>query len=557
MPCFSCGHGSLCRDDTTGSLVCESCGTVQEFRNFEDRAVGPGGVQQGSYVRVGTSGTGGSLAYKEKKVYEANKLIDEIALRLNLSGRSLNEIRSMIDRITEGEYGSGDWFHVLIGACSYVEMRIQNKAFSIGEVSEAVGCDIYELGRMVARVVEHLELRLPEFDIVNAFERVVTNLATLGRVDSDMVGRVRKQGVFLIQCAIKWFLTTGRRPLPVVAAVFVLVAELNGIKDVKLEDVAKDVNASVITARLRYKELLEKLVEVAQALPWGKNVTVKNVVKNAPLVIRYMELKSTNSRGKDIENFETAVFDLGEVISECLRNGITYGAEDDGPGGTDDPQNPTVEDGISIAQMGQADVDNLQLSHECLSMAYEKFLEEDVERSAKVRGDVPSQREQRGIEVYAAEWWNGKSQLSKKLLLEEILEKDVGLETMPPSFVKGSLDIKKRRAKIKAAKLRLKKAGCSFNAADKSDIRNTDLVDVAYSKKKKRKRKEQTIDWEDFIIEALLVHQVKEVEIEKGYYKALLGLHVFNSGINVKDSDVGARLTELECRSNVLSLGPT
>ncbi|CAI0557947.1 unnamed protein product [Linum tenue] len=560
MPCFSCGHGSLARDDTTGSLVCESCGTVQEFRNFEDRAVGPsGGGQQGSFVRVGTSGTGGSLAYKEKKVYEAGKIIDEITLRLNLSGRAVNEIRSMIDQITEGEYGSDDWFHVLVGACSYVEMRVQNKAFSIGEVSEAVGCDVYELGRMVARVVEHLELRLPEFDIVNAFERVVTNLASLGRVDGDRVGRIRKQGVFLIQCAIKWFLTTGRRPLPVVAAVLVLVAELNGIKDVKLEDVAKDVNASVVTARLRYKELLETLVEVAQALPWGKNVTVKNVVKNAPLVIRYMELKSTNTCGKDIENFQSAVFDLGEMISECLRNEITYGAEDDSQEVTHDSQNAMIEDRRSIAEVGHADVDNLQLSHECLSLAYEKFLEEGGgDRSAKVRGDVPSQQEQRGVEVYAAEWWNGKSQLSKKLLLAQILENDVGLETMPPSFVKGCLDAEKRRAKIKAAKLRLKRAGCSFKATDKSDIRNTDLVDCAYSKKRKRKRtrKEQTIDWEDFIIEALLVRQVKEEEIEKGYYKALLGLHVFNSGINVKDSDVGATLTKLKYRSNVSSLDP-
>ena len=39
------------------------------------------------------------------------------------------------------------------------------------------------------------------------------------------------------------------------------------------------------------------------------------------------------------------------------------------------------------------------------------------------------------------------------------------------------------------------------------------------------------VDWEDLIIETLVLHQVKEEEIEKGHYNTLLDLHVFNSGI--------------------------
>ncbi|KAL7243588.1 hypothetical protein ACSBR1_015897 [Camellia fascicularis] len=39
------------------------------------------------------------------------------------------------------------------------------------------------------------------------------------------------------------------------------------------------------------------------------------------------------------------------------------------------------------------------------------------------------------------------------------------------------------------------------------------------------------VDWEDFIIETLLLHQVEgEEEIDKGHYNTLLDLHVFNSG---------------------------
>ncbi|KAL9670023.1 hypothetical protein QQ045_007573 [Rhodiola kirilowii] len=70
----------------------------------------------------------------------------------------------MVRETTEGEFGDGNWFPVLIGACCYVAMRKDNKALPIAEVSSAIRCDIYEMGRMVNRVVEHLDLKLPDFE---------------------------------------------------------------------------------------------------------------------------------------------------------------------------------------------------------------------------------------------------------------------------------------------------------------------------------------------------------------------------------------------------------
>ncbi|CAN1827892.1 Plant-specific TFIIB-related protein PTF2 [Linum perenne] len=536
MACSGCGHRTLLSDGITS---CDSCGLVQEYLSYEQRTYCPQGPV-GQNARFGTSGTGSSLAYKEKKIYEANKIIDEITFRLDLEGRTVDEIRSMIDEITEGEYGQGEWFKVLIGACSYAYMRSQNKALSMGEGGQAVECDVYELGNMVSRVVEHLDLRLPQFDIVSNYERLVSKFRKSGRIVGDMVGRVRSQGVFFIQCAEKWCLTTGRRPLPIVAAVFALVAELNGIHDIGIEDVAQTLLVSVVTSRTRYKELLEKLVEVAQALPWGKNVTVKNVVKNAPLIIQYMELKSSTKRHKgSSENFDSAAFDIGEIVIECLRNRFSYGVDDDGGGGDEEHRKGIAAD----------DFANIQLSHECLSMAYEKFLEEgggSQMYSEESGGGVPSQREEyRGMEnhLYASsEWWTGKSPLSKKLPLKDILEKDVGLEAMPPSFVQGCAATERRRAKIEAAKERIKRIGLPPLNGD----RCIDLVDAVYSKKRKRKGKEDSTDWEDEIIEALVVHKVIEEEIEKGYYKALLGLHVFNSLSKREGNDLNA-----ECRSDL------
>ncbi|KAI8005951.1 Plant-specific TFIIB-related protein PTF2 [Camellia lanceoleosa] len=48
--------------------------------------------------------------------------------------------------------------------------------------------------------------------------------------------------------------------------------------------------------------------------------------------------------------------------------------------------------------------------------------------------------------------------------------------------------------------------------------------------KRRRKKMAIVVDWEDFIIETLLLHREELEEIEKGHYSTLLDLHVFNSG---------------------------
>lgn len=529
MPCASCGSKTLTREDISGSLICVSCGVVQAFDNYDAQLYGRDGPT-GIYVHVGTAGTGSALNYKEKKIYESNKLIDELTFKLDLTGQRSIQIKNMIDKITDGEFGLGDWFPILIGACSYVVMRLDDKSLPISEVASVLNCDVYELGRMITRVVEFLNLKLPEVDIVSMFERVIRNSRLQGftNLDESMLDRMRKQGVLLLNCAVKWFLTTGRRPMPVVVAVLVFVTELNGVS-VKIENVAKEVHCTVVTCRKRYKELLEALVKVAQALPWGKDVTVKNVLKNALFVMNYMEMKSMEKRKEERDGLNCGGIDLGDVVSECLKKDVEYRIE--GGGVESDPRYLEVEERSGLALTGVDHVDKTQLSHECLAIIYTRFAngiddgklleESEVIHGVKGRG---------GYELHACrDWWCGKSELSKKVLLKKILEKDVGLDVMPPSFVNGCVVNERRRAKINAAKRRIDKI-MNPSRASTGDVDNVYSLESVHTRKRKRKLVAE-IDWEDLIIETLLLHQVKEEEIETGHYNTLLDLHVFNSGI--------------------------
>ncbi|XP_050367825.1 plant-specific TFIIB-related protein PTF2 [Argentina anserina] len=517
MPtCASCNSNSLSADTSSGRLCCSDCGLLQDFDNLVDVYGGVSGPT-GTFIRLGTSGEGTNYQYRETKIYEANKLIDDVTLRLNLAPSRGDEIKAMIGRITEGEFGQGNWFNVLIGACAYVIMRKDSKSLPIAEVAAAIGCDDYELGRMIMRVVDFLELKkpdFPEFDIVRLFERTLRNSRRFSSLGGSVRERMRKQGIFLVQCCIKWFLTTGRRPLPVVVAVLVLVAELNGIGDVSIQECAKEVNVVVNTCRLRYRELLEALVKAAQVLPWGKDVNVKNVLRHAPTVIQYMEKKCMlEPRGrKDCEG--GGGIDLRDVVRECLgRNG-------------DEDECATEVEELKKVLNDSLGRDKMKLSHECLAMVYSKSLDEmESCKSSGGFGAVHEREERQYFDPHdCTEWWNGKSELSKKLMLKNILEKDVGLDPMPPSYDKGLKACKRRRERINAAKHRIHKIMHPSKAHSDACISE----DAQTGRKRKRKN---TLDWEDLIIETLLLHQVKEDEIEKGWYNNLLDLHVFNSGV--------------------------
>lgn len=524
--CKGCRKNSLVRDDVTGSLVCSSCGLIQPFDNYDPQLGGLTGPQ-GTFVRVGTAGSGSSLNYKDKKIFEAQKLIDDLLFKLGFSSERSNEVRTMVSTITEGEFGQGDWFPVLVGACSYVARRQSKRALPIAEVGAVIGCDVYELGRMINRVVEFLNLELPELDLVNALELAFRKCGSLSRVSKDKADQMLKQGKFLIQWAVRWFLTTGRRPLPMIAAVLMFVSELNQV-DIRIENIANEIHAGVATSKLRYKELSESLVKVAQSLPWGRDISTKNIVKNAPFVIQYMEMKlrfqPSDKPRKVNKNLGMIVFDLDSVVSESLNNEYDYVSQGYG----------TEKENNAPVALFATDNSKLKLSPESLSLMYTKFVNggSRVTLMEEDGGDPRTRTRKREYDLPVIKnWWNGKSDKNRRLFLQEILEKDVGLDALPPSFVSGCLAYERRREKINAAKLRINKVMYPSNTSS-SDSNDSSTKAEQHPAKRRRRAKfdKVDIDWEDFAIETLLLHGVREDEIEKGHYNTLLDLHVFNSG---------------------------
>ncbi|KAJ8630739.1 hypothetical protein MRB53_024062 [Persea americana] len=522
--CKNCKERTIVFDSPSNTYVCSSCG-VEQCGILVSHLEGSFNAPLGTFVRIGTS----EYNYRDKKRFEAQNQINDVASSLGLSSQNSDKVYQMIQQITDNEFGAGNWFSILIAACVLAVIRQNCLPLSISEIAAVTGSNVYEIGRMFARVTEFLDLKLPKFDAVASFERVIRSCNCLSKISTEKLDQMLKQGRLLLQCCVKWFLTTGRQPMPVIAAVSMFVAEVNEV-DIRIVDIAKEIYAGVTTSKRRYKELKETLVKVAQALPWGKDVTEKNLVKNAPLILRYMAMKSTqDSKNSGLDSEELIGFNLNEMVSECTRKETEYSVA--GYMVENDSQYFSVEDrnGMVCCDV----LERLKLSEDCLWKRYMEYLNgfayvESTTREGVVKGH--RRKRKRGSVILGCEnWWMENSDLCKRLSLNQILERNVGFDAPPPSFVAGMEARRKRREKINSAKLRLSKVMQPAAAGMGGKKYISSFENSKDGKEWKQEGETRNIDSEDCIIELLLLHGANEEQIEQGHYNTLLDLHIFNS----------------------------
>ncbi|KAF3794108.1 Transcription factor IIIB subunit [Nymphaea thermarum] len=527
--CNKCGARSVIFDSP--NWVCCQCGTVQDSDHFV------------SHLDVYTENLGRSVAIgRSNPTFEARRTIDDIMSSLEFSPSRADDVKYMVEKITEGEWGGGNWFPVLVGACAYVVARQNHLPLTITQVAAVITCDVHELGRMYTRVREFLKLDLPETNIFMILERAIRNSPTFLDIPKEKISVMIMQGRFLLQCSIKWFLTTGRHPLPMITAIVAFVAEINGVK-VGVDEISKELSACKSTSRQRLKELQVKSKIKATAMP---NVSLPEAQCQK---VETFSIGSRSSHSAKAALDELLDLPSGSSIHRCTKASNTESESDD----------------IGFQEMSSAHAtymnsEKLKLSVECLKNAYLRFQERDVCRTllGDAEGVCGAKRRKKDTVPAPPEKIHAgilNCHLNKRVSSHELLEKDVGLDSFPPSFL-TSMDVyMRRRRKIEAAKLRINKIMDSKISSQRRSLTEQDNVsddeeytDVASCSTSKlyQQAGEKDIDWEDCIIELLLLHLVSEEEIEKGYYRSLLGLYVFSSGHNISNEELGSYLRPKE-----------
>ncbi|KAK3123980.1 hypothetical protein QOZ80_8AG0638850 [Eleusine coracana subsp. coracana] len=561
--CTSCHEYELVTDPDTNAVVCTACGTVN----------GAGATE---FVHAATFTEDGRLdrrasslirnysdsVYRENKLAVASETITSIATRLGLSATRAAEALQMAKSATDGTLATpgSAFLPALAAACALFVARTHRLPLSLAEAAEAAFCPTHSLADLVSRIASQLDLpAVPSFDYASALDRAVGQSPSLLRAAEDKREAILAQARFLLRCAAKWSLTTGRYPLPMIAAVVAFSAEVNGVTTVSLEDIAQDISAGLKTSLRRYKELVNALLHVArQMLPWGADVNAKNLVLNAPMLLRLMEMRSqSDSSERFIESFAPDMAGIVQAHSSVDDNESKYlqivpwCAEDS------DFENSVQE---------VKGLEDQKISGKCLSDVYQNVLKRLAQLQELGQVGKSANKRKKWSESLELEPWidSVHDNWEKHISLEELEDIDIGYDAPPPSFAANMELEKQRRARIEAAKQRIdaiRKAPAAIANHSQPVARNEDVCPPQKLPRKKRGRKRKDdseqnmprdivvakpngpdgskkrrkrvsldgIDWEDCIIELLLLHGASETEIEEGQYRRLLELHVFSA----------------------------
>ena len=279
------------------------------------------------------------------------------------------------------------------------------------------------------------------------------------------------------------------------------IAEMNNV-DANLEEIAGYSYARPATCQKRKKELKEALIQVAKKiLPWGEDVTSKNIVCHAPFLLKFMERRSEKG---DLD-FGLPVTSMCSVDEDVSKHSSA----------TDDHQL------IKNAE-------ELKICVESLKEAYRKAVVAArlVDPAEEAKKSLERMKN-RNIVSHPSSLSYDKSPCPRNTpSLDEILRRDVGYDAPPPSFTAGFKARETRKEKIASAKQRISKI--TKQKSDKGVGTNDHVLPVCSKKGKKRQEQcSRGIDMEDLIIELLLLHRVTEEEIEQGHYNRLLDLYVF------------------------------
>ncbi|GJN15629.1 hypothetical protein PR202_gb02562 [Eleusine coracana subsp. coracana] len=289
-------------------------------------------------------------------------------------------------------------------------------------------------------------------------------------------------------------------------------------------------------------------------LPWGADVNAKNLVLNAPMLLRLMEMRSqSDSSERFIESFAPDMAGIVQAHSSVDDNESKYlqivpwCAEDS------DFENSVQE---------VKGLEDQKISGKCLSDAYQIVLKRLAQLQELGQVGKGANKRKKWSESLELEPWidSVHDNWGKHISLEELEDIDIGYDAPPPSFAANMELEKQRRARIEAAKQRIdaiRKAPTAIANHSQPVARNEDVCPPQKLPRKKRGRKRMDdsdqnmsrdivvakpndpdgskkrrkrvsldgIDWEDCIIELLLLHGASETEIEEGQYRRLLELH--------------------------------
>ena len=220
---------------------------------------------------------------------------------------------------------------ILVGACVYAASRKLHVPILLADVAMAINCKEHTLFGVSTKLQSTMKLELPALDLQELLLKSIGILKNAGvameghsKTSAFMKGLKRRSISLLKFCESK-FLTTGKKPLPVVAAIIFKCLKCTrredyteDLEDLTLDQVGEALSCSSNTAEYRVKDIQSCLDDL-------KSELVEKPLSTLPLL---PDLECSGKQGRRVVVWEDTTEIPDAYVLEWVANLQKTGQKD-------------------------------------------------------------------------------------------------------------------------------------------------------------------------------------------------------------------------------------
>lgn len=290
MICQNCNSSTTATDSAQGVIYCTECGMVQEENiivntiNFSDN--GAKSTINGKIVDLDSKQVG--TQYVDASYYIKNT-ISSICATLGLGNTFLECGYRYYRLLLPYNLSKGKSILYTLSACVYIVCREEKTPHLLIDFSNALNIDVFKIGKSFSRIVEFLNLKIPNIDPTLYIQRYVVKLNLKNPKITSLALRI-------ISRMNRDWITTGRRPNNI-CGVSILIASRVYNEERTINEIAKVVHVSEITLKKRLMEIGDTDTAELSVEQFNSQWLLK---EEDPPVIK----KEIKRKIKKVENFE-------------------------------------------------------------------------------------------------------------------------------------------------------------------------------------------------------------------------------------------------------------
>ena len=260
--CPACNKSSLVLDESSGELVCSTCGVVisenresegPEWRSFANDGADKSRVGSGTSITMHDMGlstvigsankdaTGKPLSSSMKKsidrlrtwdsrsqantsldrnLRQALSEMDKLKDKLSLSDAVIEKSAYIYRKANEKKLVKGRSIHGLVAACVYAACRDTETPRTLDDVADGINIRRKDVARCYRLIFRELDLKIPVVDPVKGVSRIAS-IAGLGE-------KTKRKAIEMLNKAKKLGIVAGKDPMGIAAAALYLACISSG-----------------------------------------------------------------------------------------------------------------------------------------------------------------------------------------------------------------------------------------------------------------------------------------------------------------------------------------